>query len=62
SERQLEALILAVKQGYYEIPRKVPTEELASRLAIGRRTFIEHLHKAENKIFRALVPLLMFQG
>jgi predicted DNA binding protein len=62
SERQLEALILAVNQGYYEIPRKIPTEELASRMEIGRRTFIEHLQKAENKIFRALVPLLMFQG
>ncbi len=61
SERQLEALTLAAKHGYYAIPRQIKTEQLANQMGISRRTFIEHLHKAEGKIVHALVPLLLFK-
>jgi predicted DNA binding protein len=61
SGRQLEALTLAAKHGYYAIPRQIKTEQLASQMGISRRTFIEHLHKAESKIVHALIPLLLFR-
>jgi predicted DNA binding protein len=61
SKRQLEALTLAAKHGYYAIPRRIKTEQLASQMGISRRTFNEHLHKAEGKIVHALVPLLLFK-
>lgn len=48
--RQLEALLLAVREGYYETPRRVEADELATRLGIGRSTFQEHLRKAERAL------------
>jgi predicted DNA binding protein len=50
SARQREALLLATEEGYYEIPRNVTTETLAGALGINRRTFEDHLRRAENKI------------
>lgn len=48
--RQLEALLLAVKHGYFETPRRVEAEDLAEQLGIGRSTFQEHLRKAEQAL------------
>lgn len=54
SARQREALLLATEEGYYEIPRKVTTKDLAEELAINRRTFEDHLRRAENKIIECI--------
>ncbi|UCE13702.1 MAG: helix-turn-helix domain-containing protein [Candidatus Heimdallarchaeota archaeon] len=60
SERQHQALLLAFKNGYYDTPRpKGLTESLANEMSIGRRTFDEHLHKAEKKIMNFLVPAIL---
>lgn len=48
--RQLEALLLAVREGYYETPRRVEAEDLAKRLGISRSTLQEHLRKAERAL------------
>jgi predicted DNA binding protein len=48
--RQLEALRLAVDNGYYEQPRGASIEELATQTTVARATFEEHLRKAENKL------------
>lgn len=48
--RQLEALRLAVDNGYYEQPRGTSIEELATQTTVARATFEEHLRKAENKL------------
>jgi hypothetical protein len=55
SPRQHEALRTAVEAGYYEIPRATTTGELAQRLDVDRRTFEEHLRRAEKKLLPALV-------
>ena len=55
SNRQREAIRSAYEHGYYEIPRDTTTEELAALLEIERRTFEEHLRRAELKIVRALM-------
>lgn len=57
--KQLHALILAFNQGYYELPRKVLVETLAERMNIHRRTYEDHLRKAERKIMNLLIPTLM---
>lgn len=54
SPRQYDALRAAVEGGYYEIPRRTTTDELAARLGVGRRTAEEHLRRAENKIIGAV--------
>lgn len=45
--RQLEALQLAISEGYYATPRGTSSEAMAASLGISRSTFEEHLRKAE---------------
>ncbi len=55
TEKQREALNLAIRRGYYSWPRKVTLEELAELAGVSRVTFENHLRKAEA---RAVGPLL----
>ena len=59
TKRQQEALSIAYKKGYYDIPRAMFLENLANEMNIKRRTFEEHLRKAEKKIMSFLVPALL---
>ncbi|UCG04548.1 MAG: helix-turn-helix domain-containing protein [Candidatus Heimdallarchaeota archaeon] len=54
TERQQEIITLAKQTGYYEIPRKISTEELSNKLGISKSTLTEHLRKAENRIVSSL--------
>jgi hypothetical protein len=47
TEKQREALIDAYKLGYYDIPRKINSDQLAEQLGIANSTLVEHLRKAE---------------
>jgi predicted DNA binding protein len=58
TEKQASALIAALNEGYYRIPKKITTDEIAQRLGIPRTTFEEHLRKAESKVLVALTPYL----
>ncbi len=50
TEKQLEALKIAYKSGYYNYPRSLTIPELASSIKRSYSTFQENLRKAENKI------------
>ncbi|MFA9425525.1 helix-turn-helix domain-containing protein [Natronorubrum sp. A-ect3] len=50
TERQLEALRIALDAGYYDQPRGASIAELAAETTVARATFEEHLRKAENKL------------
>ncbi len=50
TEKQKQALRLAIKEGYYTFPKKIYLEDLAKRMNISRVTFEEHLRKAEAKL------------
>lgn len=58
SEGQEGALLTALQEGYYEIPRETTTSELADRLDISRRTFEEHLRRAENKLVKSFAQYI----
>ncbi len=55
TDRQLQAIMLAAKHGYYRTPRKVTTAKLAKAFGTSRATYEEHLRKAENKVIRTIV-------
>lgn len=50
TEKQREVLITAYKLGYYDIPRRINSEQLAKKLNIGDSTLVEHLRKAERRL------------
>lgn len=50
TEKQKNALRLAIKEGYYRYPRTTELEKLAKIMNISRVTFQEHLRKAESKV------------
>ena len=58
SDRQREAIVAAYEGNYYAIPRGTTTTELSTELDINRRTFEEHLRRAENKLIGKLVEQL----
>lgn len=55
TERQLELFDLAVREGYYEIPRRTTHRELAEILDLSTGTVSEHLQRIESKLVTAYV-------
>lgn len=50
TDRQKEALTLALSRGYYESPRQVSTEELAEELGISQPSMSNLLRRAERQL------------
>ncbi len=58
TKKQAFSLITALSLGYYEVPKKVTTDEIAKSVDLPRTTFEEHLRKAESKVMKSVAPLL----
>ena len=56
TEKQVNSLIAALEAGYYQIPKKATTTEIAARNKVPRTTYEEHLRKAESKVLQAIAP------
>ncbi|PIN75635.1 hypothetical protein COV18_02195 [Candidatus Woesearchaeota archaeon CG10_big_fil_rev_8_21_14_0_10_37_12] len=54
TNRQKEVLQLAIKDGYFDYPKRTDLEKLAKQMNISRVTFQEHLKKAQSKILPVL--------
>jgi hypothetical protein len=50
TQKQHEVIVAAYKLGYYDIPRKITSEELAEKLGLADSTVVEHLRKAEQRL------------
>ncbi len=50
TSRQRQALLAAYTLGYYDVPRRISSEQLGKRMKIDKSTLVEHLRKAERKI------------
>ncbi|MFQ6087579.1 MAG: helix-turn-helix domain-containing protein [Candidatus Methanofastidiosia archaeon] len=50
TEKQLKAVDLALKKGYFDLPKSIGLDELSSKMKVSKTTFLEHLRKAEKKI------------
>ena len=53
--RQRQALLTAYSLGYYDVPRRISSEELAKRLKLGTSTYAEHLRKAEKRLLAGVL-------
>jgi len=50
TEKQKEAIRLAIREGYYNIPKRIDLEKLSKLTGVSRVTFQEHLRKAESRL------------
>jgi len=48
-------LLAAFRLGYYDVPRRVSSEELAMQLKIREPTLATHRRKAERRLLSAIV-------
>ncbi len=58
TSKQKKAFELALKNGYYEFPRKTELKELAKEFGVSISTYQAHLRKAERKIMEFSVSYL----
>ncbi len=59
--KQLDTLILAIDEGYYQMPRQVRTQDIAEQLGRQRYSVDKLIRAAENKIIKNLTPYLYFK-
>lgn len=55
SERQREAIEVALELGYFDYPRDATHDDIAEELGCAPQTASEHLQKAEGKLVRAVM-------
>jgi DNA-binding CsgD family transcriptional regulator len=53
--KQRQALLTAFALGYYDVPRRISSEELSRHLNADKSTVVEHLRKAERKLIASIV-------
>jgi len=62
TERQAEALLFAVDEGYYDTPRRCTLTELAEAHGTAKSTMSEVLHRAEEKVVKRYVQRELDEG
>jgi hypothetical protein len=55
TSRQRQILLTGYALGYYDVPRKVSSEELSRHLNADKSTIVEHLRKAEKKLIGSII-------
>ena len=55
TKRQAEVLRSAYKLGYYDVPRRISSEQLGRSLGMQAATVVEHLRKAEKRLLDAIL-------
>jgi predicted DNA binding protein len=55
SIKQRQALLTAFALGYYDVPRRISSEELSRHLNADKSTIVEHLRKAEKKLIDGII-------
>jgi hypothetical protein len=58
TNKQLDAYVGALENGYYAVPRKTTIGKIARARRVARTTYDDHLRKAESKVALAISPYL----
>ncbi|AIF84718.1 putative DNA binding protein [Candidatus Nitrososphaera evergladensis SR1] len=53
--KQRQTLLMAFALGYYDVPRRISSEELSRHLNADKSTVVEHLRKAERKLIDGII-------
>ncbi|HEX2169848.1 MAG TPA: helix-turn-helix domain-containing protein [Nitrososphaera sp.] len=55
TRRQRQMLLTAYALGYYDVPRRISSDELSRHLKVDKSTIVEHLRKAERKLIGSII-------
>lgn len=53
--RQRQMLLTAYALGYYDVPRRISSDDLSRHLSVDKSTIVEHLRKAERKLIGGII-------
>jgi len=53
--KQRQVLVTAYGLGYYDVPRRISSDEMARLLKIDKSTMAEHLRKAEKRMIKSVI-------
>jgi hypothetical protein len=53
--RQRQMLLTAYALGYYDVPRRISSDDLSRHLNVDKSTIVEHLRKAEKKLIGSII-------
>jgi DNA-binding CsgD family transcriptional regulator len=53
--RQRQMLLTAYALGYYDVPRRVSSDDVSKQLGVDKSTLVEHLRKAERKLIGGII-------
>ena len=55
TKKQAEVLRVAYELGYYDVPRRITSEQLGRGLGLRAATVVEHLRKSEKRLLDAML-------
>ena len=55
TSRQRQILLTGYALGYYDVPRRISSDDLSRHLNIDKSTVVEHLRKAERKLIGSII-------
>lgn len=55
TDKQRRVIVSAFNSGYYNVPRKINSEELANKLNIRAQTLVMHRRRAEYRLMRRMI-------
>jgi predicted DNA binding protein len=55
TSRQRQMLLTGYALGYYDVPRRISSDDLSRHLNIDKSTVVEHLRKAERKLIGSII-------
>jgi DNA-binding CsgD family transcriptional regulator len=53
--RQRQILLIGYALGYYDVPRRISSDDLSRHLDVDKSTVVEHLRKAERKLIGSII-------